>query len=97
MWSYNRRSRKFKNEQKKCARCGTIENLTVHHLLSKKKYPEIKHFKANWICLCRSCHDWVELDFEGYIWETDQFLEKKQKLLEFVNAYRYLRDNMLTL
>jgi hypothetical protein len=31
----------------------------------KKKYPEIKHFKANWICLCRSCHDWVELDFEG--------------------------------
>lgn len=86
------RYREFKKEQGQCAKCGITHNLTIHHLLGQKEYPEIKHFKMNFVCLCRECHDWIESDFEGLLWETEQFHVIKQELLAFMANYRRLRN-----
>lgn len=47
----------------KCSICGTIENLTIHHIdhnginkLKQKKYSEINNDIENLEILCRSCH-----------------------------------------
>jgi hypothetical protein len=48
----------LKNYHKPCAKCGTIDNLTRHHLkyLNGKKTGEIE-------ILCRACHDKIEQQY----------------------------------
>ncbi len=48
----------------KCERCGSEENLTIHHLIMKKAREYMPHdrwftqriYWANRICLCIKCH-----------------------------------------
>ena len=40
----------------RCQKCGTRHNLTVHHVESKMKHPELIDKLDNLITLCDSCH-----------------------------------------
>jgi 5-methylcytosine-specific restriction endonuclease McrA len=40
-----------------CRACHCKENLTVHHLKRKSRYPELEFDPNNLITLCRKCHD----------------------------------------
>lgn len=50
------------------------ENLTVHHILSRKNYPELIFDDSNLVCLCETCNKQLgtkdKLDFE---WKPDEF------------------------
>lgn len=63
---------------KRCARCGTDQNLTVHHMAGREG-PLLRD-QRHWLPLCLSfplrCHDWVEHHKEeaarlGWIYEFD--------------------------
>lgn len=41
---------------KKCVRCGAIENLQAHHLKSWKHNPELRYDTENGVALCPLCH-----------------------------------------
>lgn len=41
---------------KKCVRCGAIENLQAHHLKSWKHHPELRLDVSNGVALCVLCH-----------------------------------------
>lgn len=57
-----------------CMRCFikyniiNSEELTVHHILSRKNYPELMFEDSNLICLCSTCNKQLgtkdKLDFE---------------------------------
>ena len=57
-----------------CQRCFikykiiTCDDLTVHHILSRKHYPELIFEDENLICLCSTCNKQLgtkdKLDFE---------------------------------
>lgn len=40
----------------KCQKCGTLENLTVHHIKSWKEYPRLRFEISNGLTLCNVCH-----------------------------------------
>lgn len=41
---------------KKCVRCGAIENLQAHHLKSWDRHREVRYDLANGVALCCYCH-----------------------------------------
>jgi 5-methylcytosine-specific restriction endonuclease McrA len=41
---------------KKCVRCGTVENLQAHHLKPWKHHPELRYDMENGTTLCPLCH-----------------------------------------
>lgn len=60
-----------------CQRCFikfkyiNMENLTVHHIKSRKNYPKLMFDKSNLICLCDRCNkelgtkDKLDFEFKG--------------------------------
>lgn len=41
----------------KCEVCGSTDDLTAHHILDRKRFPDLRHNKHNGLLLCRECHD----------------------------------------
>jgi 5-methylcytosine-specific restriction endonuclease McrA len=41
---------------KKCVRCGDVENLQAHHLKEWKDYPDLRFVVSNGVALCPLCH-----------------------------------------
>jgi 5-methylcytosine-specific restriction endonuclease McrA len=54
---------------KKCSRCGTVENLQAHHLKSWKGHPELRFDLSNGTTLCPLCHHAQHpyLPLEGFV------------------------------
>lgn len=54
---------------KKCVRCGALENLQAHHLKAWKQYPELRHDVSNGVALCPLCHHAQHpyLPLEGFL------------------------------
>jgi 5-methylcytosine-specific restriction endonuclease McrA len=48
-----------------CQKCGATDDLTIHHLKSKKIYPEEKYNINNVTVLCRDCHEKEHGTFKG--------------------------------
>ncbi len=46
-----------------CARCGTVHNLTWHHIYPQRYFKRFTRFMQYKLSLCRDCHD----DMETYI------------------------------
>lgn len=49
----------LKNDCNNCWKCGgnfNAKNLEVHHLTSKRKYPEFEYDETNCVTLCKKCH-----------------------------------------
>ena len=40
----------------KCEKCGSTENLQVHHICNFEDYPELRTDPSNGACLCEKCH-----------------------------------------
>ena len=40
----------------RCQKCGSLENLCVHHIKPYAKYPKLATDKNNGITLCQECH-----------------------------------------
>ena len=83
----NTRLRVLKRDRFTCQRClikyGIIntEDLTVHHIKSRKEYPELFYDLNNLICLCRTCNLQLEakefnhkLDFKINISSDNEFI-----------------------
>lgn len=75
-WSKTRKS-VLERDKYMCQRCLikfdiiNTEDLTVHHIKSRKEYPELFYELTNLVCLCRTCNLQLEredlnhqLDFE---------------------------------
>jgi hypothetical protein len=45
-----------------CSRCGSADNLHVHHKLTSEWFPELQYEVANGAVVCRKCHPQVEHD-----------------------------------
>lgn len=41
---------------RKCVRCGVMENLQAHHVKPFEKHPELEHEVSNGVALCPYCH-----------------------------------------
>lgn len=41
---------------KKCMRCGAVDNLQAHHLKTWKSHPELRYEVSNGVSLCPFCH-----------------------------------------
>jgi 5-methylcytosine-specific restriction endonuclease McrA len=60
----------------KCQKCGTEENLTLHHLIMRKakdfmdfwRYISQRYYWANQIILCKECH----LEYHGVLGEDSR-------------------------
>lgn len=79
------RKKVIENDNFLCQRCLhkydiiNSSNLTVHHIKSRKHFPELTFEEDNLITLCRSCNsrlgdDLNRLDFK---WEREKTEEKK--------------------
>lgn len=56
---FTKKKQRFK-KNKKCAICGSSENLTVHHIKpTGRGYEYLKFNPMNWLVLCRECHDFL--------------------------------------
>jgi len=53
----------MKKYNDKCVLCGSTENLEVHHILPKSKYPQYEFYINNCVPLCKSCHQPITLEF----------------------------------
>ena len=53
---WNELSKSIREHEKRCAICGSDKHLNVHHLLSKKFYPEYLLEPQNLIVLCAKHH-----------------------------------------
>ena len=40
----------------RCAICGSIYYLELHHIFSKKAFPHLRHHEANHLLVCRRHH-----------------------------------------
>ena len=72
-WNYeDRRSSKYKNWKKQvlirdsytCKRCGSKENLVVHHIEKFSENKKLRFDVNNGITLCQKCHKEVH-EYEG--------------------------------
>jgi 5-methylcytosine-specific restriction endonuclease McrA len=68
-----------------CCRCGSVQNLDVHHRLPRRmggaSKPETSFGMANLVCLCRPCHAQVESfreDAEAAGWLVPQGVTPKE-------------------
>ena len=52
---------KIRRQQKICqvCACSDINKLTVHHVLARSLYEELKGEDNNLVLLCHSCHDYL--------------------------------------
>lgn len=72
----------IKRDNYVCQRCFikykliNTEELTVHHILSRKTHPELMFEDYNLVCLCATCNKQLgvkdKLDFE---WNTEKYRE----------------------
>lgn len=44
-------------DKRTCSVCGSKKEPTVHHIFSKKEYPELEWNFNNMITLCKKCHE----------------------------------------
>lgn len=50
--------KKVKERDKcECKVCGGNENISVHHIIPYRAYPEIYDLNMNGVCLCKKCHN----------------------------------------
>ena len=49
-------AKEIKARRKKCSRCGSRENLEIHHIRSRTRHPELALEPDNIRLLCRRCH-----------------------------------------
>lgn len=81
------RIRVLKRDNYLCQRCLikfnilNTEDLTVHHIKSRKEYPELMFDLNNLVCLCRTCNLQLEalefnhqLDFNFKIPSNDDYI-----------------------
>ena len=54
-WKSNYRGKSQQFMKDKCEKCGSTENLTIHHVIPLSK--KIIISEANCVTLCRSCHN----------------------------------------
>lgn len=47
----------FTRDNNCCRRCGSIQNLHIHHMQSFSTNPSLRMDIDNAICLCKSCHE----------------------------------------
>lgn len=69
-----------------CVMCGEDSNLHVHHIKTRREYPELSFTLSNLITLCRSCHSHIkgkEHDYEEYF---TRLICKGGELLGSLNA-----------
>lgn len=69
-----------------CVICGDDKHLHVHHIKTRREYPELCFEQKNLITLCRSCHSSIkgkEKEWEGYF---VGLVEKDGELLEHPNV-----------
>ncbi len=68
-----------KRDDYACQRCGKTfvarsRSLQVHHKAAFADYPELRSEKANGVCLCRTCHEYIHSN-EGLLirlrWEQE--------------------------
>lgn len=59
------RTRVLKRDGFTCVKCGSNENLQVHHLWGYKENPELAIVDDNGVTLCKDCHDQYH-DINGY-------------------------------
>ena len=50
------RNNVFANSNYKCQKCGSSENLCLHHICNFQDYPELRLDENNCACLCEKCH-----------------------------------------
>ena len=56
-WQFARWKKQiYKRDNYTCKKCGSIDNLFAHHILSWKDYPELRFELENGITLCGICH-----------------------------------------
>ena len=53
---WRRLSKEYLKEVGRCEKCGSVNNLQVHHIIPVRYAPELFLERANWQVLCRSCH-----------------------------------------
>ena len=59
------RNRVLKRDGFTCVKCGSHENLQVHHLWGYKENPELAIVDDNGVTLCKHCHEQYH-DINGY-------------------------------
>lgn len=77
-----KRSQIIRRDRYVCQRCFikykviNTDELTVHHILSRKNHPELMYEDSNLICLCATCNKQLgtkdKLDFE---WDAEKYAE----------------------
>lgn len=69
-----------------CVVCGNTGNLHVHHIKTRKKYPELVFEKTNAITVCRGCHAKISGNEEAWEEYFTRLVCKTGELLENPNA-----------
>lgn len=49
-------SKQYLIEVGHCEKCGSTDNLQVHHIIPVRLAPQLFLERANWQVLCRTCH-----------------------------------------
>lgn len=52
----NLRKQVFEISDYKCVKCGSPDNLRMHHICNFADYPDLRLSLDNCVCLCDSCH-----------------------------------------
>lgn len=73
---------KFIQENPRCAACGSLKNLNVHHLSSFHDHPELELDPNNLITLCRTHH--------FLMGHSGRWADTNERCLEAVQNYRKL-------
>lgn len=66
----------FISQSPRCEMCGHRgQDLVVHHILKKGRYPEYRYFYKNWAILCCKCHLMTEAGgiYQGVKMTAKQF------------------------
>ena len=84
----NKRALIIKRDGYMCMRCFikykiiNVDDLTVHHIKSRKNHPELTYEDSNLICLCSTCNKQLgtkdKLDFE---WDAERYREINEIVL----------------
>jgi 5-methylcytosine-specific restriction endonuclease McrA len=69
----------IKSMKSRCEKCGTTNNLTIHHKIKLKDNPELLIDKDNLIVLCRSCHNKIHKEEDR---KEIQLIREKARLKE---------------